>query len=270
MISEKKTNLISNLVDKIKGSKSAPVMSDDLATEVQKQYGKYVNVLAFISKIAESSVLLAKKNDESDTAVSEKCKHCDHLHVDHERYQTDSFIHFHGPVQKQQWCDVCFRAALSSPCWDCSECYEDNQLSADDDVEHEAMPKCGWVWRDTKTINGTTGHLVYQVPDSKTPIRTRDGYAIPWHRNYCQDHLPKNPAADLKRANRAAIKDLIEQSYAEAKALADTCKEVIESSGTKDFKVELENRNYYGFILDTTELSTVYDVAILTLFDVGG
>lgn len=130
------------------------------------------------------------------------------------------------------------------------------------------MPKYSWVWRDTKTINGITGHFVYQFPDNANPIRTRDGFAIPWHRSYCGVHLPKNPAAALKRANRVAIKDLIEEDCRETKARAERCNAIIEKFGTKAVHIKIEGNKYYGFILDTTEVDTEDRMAVLSLFDV--
>jgi hypothetical protein len=118
------------------------------------------------------------------------------------------------------------------------------------------MPKYRWVWRNTKTINGITGHLVYQVPDNANPIPTREGFAIPWHRYYCGGHLPKTPAAALKRAKRVAIKDLIEEDYRETKAWAKRCNAIIGKFGTKAVHIKIEGDKYYSFTLDTTELYT--------------
>lgn len=269
MASEQKSNPIANLAHKVLSSQSRPETSEKLAAELQKRYRKHVNVLAFISKIAHPSVLLAQKKDGATARPSEKkCKDCDHPHIDHERHQTDGFIHIRNPVEKRHYHSACFRNILPSPCWDCSECYEDNKLSAGDIVEHEAMPKYSWVWRDTKTINGITGHLVYQVPDNANPIRTRDGFAIPWHRYYCGGHLPKNPAAALKQAKRVAIKDIVEEDYRDTKARAERCNAIIEKFGTKSIHIKIEGDKYYGFLLDTMELDTENRMAVLSLFDV--
>ena len=117
MASEQKSNPITNLVHKVLGSQSKPETSEQLTAELQKRYGKHINVLAFISKVADPSVLLARKKDEAIARASEKkCKDCDHPHIDHERHQTDSFIHIHDPVQKQHYHSAYFRNTLPSPC----------------------------------------------------------------------------------------------------------------------------------------------------------
>lgn len=130
------------------------------------------------------------------------------------------------------------------------------------------MPEYGWVWRDSKTINGTTGYLVYQVPNSSSPIRTRDGFAIPWHSHHRETNVPDDPAVELKLENRVAIKDLIEEDWEKTKSRVNDCGQTMKKLQDKMGNVNTENSQYYGFILDTTELVNEHCLAVKILFDV--
>lgn len=267
MASEKTSGPIAKLVERVKGPKTfSPEKIEQLTAAVQNEYGYLDNVLGFAPEIPTDADRIMYQ--ELAQTPENLCKDCDHAHICHERHQKASFIRLHDPLQSQHYHKTCFRKKLPTPCWDCAICYEDNALTPEDTIEDEIKPKYGWVWRDSVTIGGTKGHLIYQVPDSPAPIRTRDGFAIPWTRFYCQEHKPTDIAGDMRCAKRTPIKDLIKETSTETAERAERCHQQFEKYALKERFVDNEDAGYYGFLLDTTDLNTEECFAVLSLFDV--